>query len=112
MGEGCGETCGLLWVVRRIAVEPGKDTATDPIGEFNHNTMLICLRKPALKDELDDRMIELPPAMGDDIGWWRNPECLHVAVGKAIWQLGDAGSGILGWVGPATTAHTLGRYAR
>ena len=79
--------CQLLWVVCGIAVEPGEDTTADPIRELNHNAMLICFCEPPLKDQPDYRMVELLPAVCNNIRWGGNPICLLIIIRKAIRQL-------------------------
>ena len=74
--------------------------------------MLVCFGKPALEDELNDCMVQLPSTVCYDVCWWWDPELLHISISKAIRQLGE-GDEICKTVGQlAHIPHTLGRYAR
>ena len=79
----------LLKIVCRVAVESGEETASDPIGAPEQNPMLVCFGKPALEDELNDRMVQLPSTVCYDVCWWWDPKLLHICVSKAIRQLGE-----------------------
>jgi len=57
------------------------------IRELNHNAMLICFCEPPLKDQPDYRMVELLPAVCNNIRWGGNPICLLIIIRKAIRQL-------------------------
>jgi len=54
--------------------------------------MFVCLCKPALKDEPDDRMAKLPTAMCEDVWWGRDSELFHICIGEVVRQLWGFGS--------------------
>ena len=57
----------LLRIVCGVGVEPGEDSVGNPIGELEEDPMLIHFCKPALEDELNDRMVQLPSTVCDHI---------------------------------------------
>ena len=73
--------------------------------------MLVRFRKPALEDELNDRMVQLPLTVCDHIRWWWDTKLLHICVGKAIRQLQEEGEISEASSQSAHSFHTLGRYA-
>jgi len=77
----------LFWVISRVAVKPGEDPSSDPIGKGDEDTMLVCLCKLPLEDELDDCMAELSTAVCEDVCWRRDAKLVHVCICKVIRKL-------------------------
>ena len=50
--------------------------------------MFIGLSKLTLENELNDLMVKLPAAVGEDLWRWGDTKPLHICIGKVVRELG------------------------
>ena len=70
-----------------MAVEAREHTAVDLIWKFDKDTLFVCLCKLTPENKLNDCMVQLPPAVCDNLRWGRNSKFLDICISKMIREL-------------------------